>query len=277
MRSASRSRPVHTRPVKVPRLSNPNRLPSPLPPSPGGSPVPPRVRPRLGPAHDVPFVRRAGPPHGGSSLRARSTRDPRLFRPSDLLDPTSPDDFCNLSRPADTPANPDPRLQFSRHSCECRPPQDGRAPRTAGGGRVPANRGGRALQPTPIHRNHPSTLRRRPALSRTGSGPRSLSGRPRPRLPHRGANHDVKRRDQVPSLTSHPRRFSVGGLGPRSGALEGRPIPASAFVTTRNANLDGLYVLEWLGRWGVGSAPHHHPADRSAPVSSATGRLAVPR
>ena len=99
-----------------------------------------------------PFVRRAGPPHGGSSLQARSARDSRFLRPSDLLDPTSPDDFCNLSRPADTPANPDPRLQFSRHSCECRPPQDGRTPRTAGGGRMPANRGGRALQPTPIHR-----------------------------------------------------------------------------------------------------------------------------
>lgn len=63
----------------------------------------------------------------------------------------------------------------------------------------------------------------------------------------------------MPSLTSHPRRFSVCGLGPRNGALEGRPIPASAFVTTRNASLDGLYVPEWLGRLGGGECSPSPP------------------
>jgi hypothetical protein len=77
----------------------------------------------------------------------------------------------------------------------------------------------------------------------------------------------------VPSLASHPRRFSVVGFGPGNSALEGRLVPISAFVTTRNASLDGPYVPEWLGRRGVGSAPHHHPSDRSAPVSSATERF----
>ena len=56
-----------------------------------------------------------------------------------------------------------------------------------------------------------------------------------------------------------------------------RSLPDGASVTTRNAGLDGPYVSEWLGRKRVGSAPQHHPADRSVPMSSATGRLAASR
>lgn len=49
-----------------------------------------------------------------------------------------------------------------------------------------------------------------------------------------------------------------------------RSLPDGASVTTRSAGLDGPYVPEWLGRKRVGSAPQHHPADRSVPMSSAT-------
>jgi hypothetical protein len=95
-----------------------------------------------------PFTRRGGPPRGGSSLRARSTHAPGASRVSSWI-PTSPDDFCNLSRPADTSANPDPRAASADILANADHPQVRRAPRTAGGGRVPANRGGRALAADP--------------------------------------------------------------------------------------------------------------------------------
>jgi hypothetical protein len=205
-------------------LSNPNRLPSPLPPSPGGSPVPPRVRPRLGPAHDV-----------------LSSRGPgRLTAvPPSGLDPLGTLGFLGRvtswirHRPTTSATRHDPRTRPRIPIPACSQPTILRLPTAPGRARTPHS-GGRpdaseprrpsvAADPDPP--NHPSTLRRRPALSRTGSGPRSLSGQPRPRLPHRGANHDVKRRDQVPSLISHPRRFSVGGFGPRCSAPLGATDP----------------------------------------------------
>jgi len=79
-----------------------------------------------------PFVRRGGPPRGGSSLRASPTRPPRCL-PRELLRPTSPDDFCSFSRPADVSANPDPCRHPAERPCGRRPASCRRAPRRSGG------------------------------------------------------------------------------------------------------------------------------------------------
>lgn len=115
-------------------LSNPNRLPSPLPPSPGGSPVPPRVRPRLGPAHDVfslegPGRLAAVPPSGldplgtlgflgrvTSWIRHRPTTSATCHDPRTR--PRIPIPACNS---ADTLANAD------RHRTGAHPAQRGAA------------------------------------------------------------------------------------------------------------------------------------------------------
>jgi len=165
-----------------------------------------------------PFVRRGGPPRGGSSLRASPTRPPRCL-PRELLRPTSPDDFCSFSRPADVSANPDPCRHPAERPCGRRPASCRRAPRRSGG-RPSAGGSEEAERRSPPRITHrSSTLRRSLALSRTGSGPRSLSKPPRPLLPHRRANERCGRRDRMPSLTSPRRRFPVRRFGPRDDAL----------------------------------------------------------
>jgi hypothetical protein len=200
-----------------------------------------------------PFTRRGGPPRGGSSLRARSTHAPGASRVSSWI-PTSPDDFCNLSRPADTSANPDPRAASADILANADHPQVGRAPRTAGGGRAPVNRGGRALAADPDPPPRPSTLRRRPALSRTGSGPRSLSTRPRPRFPHRHANERCVKgeagclpspaaRDGFPSAGSDRETVPSWGDWSRSAPLSPPGVPALTGCTLRSGSVGG--------GWGV--------------------------
>lgn len=120
----------------------------------------------------------------------------------------------------------------------------------AGSSDVPRRLSVAAAPDPPIR---PSTLRRRAALSRTGSGPRSLSVRPRPRFPHRGANQQWSRRDRVPSLNSPPRRCPVRGFGPGDDALSGSRSPSTPLSPPRTPVLtDRTSRSGSVGRgWGV--------------------------
>jgi len=239
-------------PVKVTRCPDRGRLPSPSQPH--------RLvgRPRSGcdPGLDFgsrrPFVRRVGPPRGGSFLRASSTRSPRCL-PRELLGPTSPDDFCSLSRPADRSANPDPCRHPAGNLAAADRPRASAHPATAGGGRARMVPRRLSVAAHPGSSLRSSTVCRHLALSRTGSGPRSLSKQPRSLLPHRRANERCGRRDRVPSLTSPRRRFPVRRFGPRDDALasdRSRTAPLSppgTPVLTDRTSLRGSVG----GGWGV--------------------------
>lgn len=103
----TRPRPVSRVPVKVTRCPDPGRLPSPGSLQQGVCRACSGCDPGCALGPRLPFIRWVGPPRGGSALRTSLTRSPRCL-PRELLRPTSPDDFCSLSRPADRSANPDP-------------------------------------------------------------------------------------------------------------------------------------------------------------------------
>jgi len=264
-------RPVSHVPVKVTHCSDPDRLPSPGARSSRASygqarsspsavselapdhPIPLRLRPRCGPFHDVPSLEELGhlavvPPSGLGPICS-----PRCL-PRELLGPTSPDDFCSLSRPADASANPDPRRRAAVSVATAdRPPSRAPHPAQRGGGRVVDVPRRLSVAAAPDTSVRPSTLRRHPALSRTGSGPRSLSGRPRPRFPHRGANQRWSRRDRVPSLNGPPRRCPVRGFGPGDDALASDRSPSTPLSPPRTPVLtDRTSRSGSVGRgWGV--------------------------
>lgn len=165
-----------------------------------------------------PFVRRVGPPRGGSSLRASPRSLPRCL-PRELLKADVARRLLQLVTTRGQSRESRSSPTSSRQSCDCRPASCERAPRTAGGGRalvVPRRLSVAADPGSPFR---PSTVCRHPALTKTGNGPRSLSRQPRSRLPHRRANERCGLRDRVPSLTSPRRRLPVRRFGPRDDAL----------------------------------------------------------
>lgn len=149
--------------MKVTHCPDPGRLPSSEACSSHASPIPPRLRPRCGPAHDVSSPDGLGHlavvPPSGPGL----TCSPRCL-PRELLRPTSPDDFCSLSRPADTSANPDPRRRAASNLATTdRPPSRAPHPAQRGGGRVAGVSRRLSVAAAPDTPIRPSTLRRRPA------------------------------------------------------------------------------------------------------------------
>jgi hypothetical protein len=168
-------RPASYVPVKVTHCPDPGRLPSSEPRSSRAFPIPLRMRPRCGSVHDVLSLEGLGhlavvPPSGLGLICS-----PRCL-PREILMPTSPDDFCSFSRPADTSANPDPRRRAATGlATDDRPPSRAPHPAQRGGGRVVDVPRRLSVAAAPDTSIRPSTLRRHPALSRTGSGPRSLS------------------------------------------------------------------------------------------------------
>jgi len=126
-------------------------------------PIPLRLRPRCGSFHDVPSLEGLGhlavvPPSGLGLICS-----PRCL-PRELLKPTSPDDFCSLSRPADASANPDPRRRAAaRLATNDRPPSRAPHPAQRGGGRVVDVPRRLSVAAAPDTSVRPSTLRRHPA------------------------------------------------------------------------------------------------------------------
>lgn len=248
---ATRPRPVSRMPVKVTRCPDPRRLPSPSQ------------------LHQLVGRSRSGCDPGLDSARgvfSSGGSGHLAVVPSSGLAPLARHGVCRVSswgrrRPTTSAAFHDPRtdpripipadiqpatLRLPTSLVQARTPHCGGRPSADG-----SEEAERRSPPRITHRS--STLRRDLALTRTGSGPRSLSKSPRSPLPHRRANERWGRRNRVPSLTSPRRRFPVRRFGPRDDALasdRSRTAPLSppgTPVLTDRTSLRGS-----VGRgWGV--------------------------
>lgn len=122
-------------PVKVTRWPDPGRLPSPCRAHHADSRSRSGCDPGFGSVLDALSSRGLGHLTVVPSSRLGPVCTPRCL-PRELLEPTSPDDFCSLSRPADTSANPDPRRRTAENlATSDHPPSRAPHPAQRGGGR----------------------------------------------------------------------------------------------------------------------------------------------
>jgi len=129
---STKPRPESRMPVKVTRWPDPGRLPSPCRSHRAVLRSRSGCDPGSGSILDVASSEGLGHLAVVPSSRLGPICPPRCL-PRGLLGPTSPDDFCSLSRPADTSANPDPRRRAAG-VLRLRPSANpGTTPRTAGG------------------------------------------------------------------------------------------------------------------------------------------------
>jgi len=132
---STKPRPESRMPVKVTRWPGPGRLPSPCRPHQTEHRSRPGCDPGSGSVLDVASSEGLGHLTVVPPSRLGSIYPPRCL-PRELLGPTSPDDFCSLSRPADTSANPDPRRRAAAGlATHDRPPIRAPHPAQRGGGR----------------------------------------------------------------------------------------------------------------------------------------------